>query len=405
MRPLFLALLALVSAPRPAAAQSRTPASAQSAAGTPRSTDDLTRARALDQQGARAYGDGRYNDAIRYFEEAHRLGGPPFELWNIAKCHAKLDEPDQAAELLERYLATPTLPAEDREEATAQLEALRRRASTLTIASTPTGAVVTLDGRTVEGGGRTPSTFTVPPGLHVITLTAPTYGTYTQQIDAKYGRAIILDIPMVKEHRTPPPQNPYAAEGESPRISVRGHVGVMLPRYGSLGGAAHLTAAASGLYRITDVGAMTLSAGVMFMLTGDSWENTVGAVNTLPACGALKSPSSATAFSAFALGSASWEPYPRLRLHGLLGPGVAAYIADDLGGDVFVPACSPSPGARPALLLGAQLDYAVTPLVRLSALPLTLQIQPSFPGTRSAPLDTSGTWLRATIAIGVGVDL
>ena len=54
---------------------------------------------------------------------------------------------------------------------------------------------------------------------------------------------------------------------------------------------------------------------------------------------------------------------------------------------------------------GAQLDYALTPLVRLSALPLVLQLQPSFEGTRSAPLDASGVWMRATIAIGAGVDL
>jgi hypothetical protein len=33
------------------------------------------------------------------------------------------------------------------------------------------------------------------------------------------------------------------------------------------------------------------------------------------------------------------------------------------------------------------------------------ELQPSFDGARSVPLDTSGFWLRANIAIGVGVDL
>jgi hypothetical protein len=56
-------------------------------------------------------------------------------------------------------------------------------------------------------------------------------------------------------------------------------------------------------------------------------------------------------------------------------------------------------------MAGAQVDYAITPVVRLSALPLVLQLQPSFEGTRSTPLDTSGIWIRATIAVGVGVDL
>ncbi|MDF2695457.1 MAG: Thiol-disulfide isomerase, partial [Labilithrix sp.] len=67
--------------------------------------DELARARALDREGAKAYGEGRYNDAIRYFEEAYRLGGPAFELWNVAKCHLRLDQPEQAAEMLERYLS------------------------------------------------------------------------------------------------------------------------------------------------------------------------------------------------------------------------------------------------------------------------------------------------------------
>ena len=408
MRPLALVLLSaccglvFASAPHLARAQARAPATPAS---PPRTADDLARARALDAQGAKAYGDGRYNDAIRYFEESHRLGGPPFELWNIAKCHAKLDQPDQAAEMLERYLATPTLPPEDREEATAQLDALRRRSSTLTIASTPTGAAVTLDGRAAEGGGRTPTTFTVQPGAHVITLTVPTYAVYTQPVDARYGRAIILDVPLLKDRRPPPPQNPYVPSGEVQRIQVRGHVGVMVPHYGSVGGAAQLTAAVNGMYRFLDVGPTAFSGGVMFMLTGDSWDNTVNAPNAVPPCGVLQVPRSATAFSAFAMGSGSWELIERLRLHALAGAGVAAYFAGDLGGDVFVPACNPSPGARPAMLLGAQLDYAITPLVRLSALPLTLQIQPSFPGTRSTPIDTSGVWIRATIAVGVGVDL
>ena len=174
---------ALASSPAPALGQARAPVAG------PRTAEDLSRARVLDQQGAKAYGDGRYNDAIRYFEESHRLGGPPFELWNIAKCHVRLDQPEQAAEMLERYLATPTLPADDREEATQQLDSLRRRTSTLTIASNPTGAAVTFDGRIAEGGGKTPTSFTVQPGQHTITLTSPRYAVYTQTFDARYGRA------------------------------------------------------------------------------------------------------------------------------------------------------------------------------------------------------------------------
>lgn len=389
----------LTSFPVIATAQPRAPGGAAA-----RAAEDLARARALDKEGAKAYGDGRYNDAIRYFEEAHRLGGPPFELWNIAKCHVHLDQPEQAAEMLERYLATPTLPAEDREEATQQLDALRKRPTTLTIASVPTGAAVTIDGRVPAEGGRTPSSFTVQPGSHTIVLTHPTYATYSQTFEAKYGRAIILDVPLQKDRKPPPPVNPYGTD-EIRRIALRGDVGVMLPRFGSVSGAAHPTLVGSGSYRFADVGATTFAVGGMFLLTGDSWDNTVGADNVARPCGTLRNPRSATALSIFATGSAGWEIVPRLRAHALGGIGVAAYFADDLGGDVFVPSCNPSPGARPSFMVGGQIDYAITPQVRLSALPLVLQLQPAFEGTRSSPIDTSGVWMRATIAIGAGVDL
>ncbi len=52
--------------------------------GAAAASEDLERARLLDQQGVRAYKEERYNDAIRFFDEAFRLGGPPSELWNIA---------------------------------------------------------------------------------------------------------------------------------------------------------------------------------------------------------------------------------------------------------------------------------------------------------------------------------
>jgi hypothetical protein len=87
------------------------------------------------------------------------------------------------------------------------------------------------------------------------------------------------------------------------------------------------------------------------------------------------------------------------------GVGVAVFAAGDLGGDVFIPSCTTSPGARISFLLGTQLDYAVTDTFRFTAMPITLQLQPAFAGVRTDPVDASGLWYRAMIALGVGVDL
>jgi hypothetical protein len=366
--------------------------------------DDLVHARALDKEGAKAYAEGRYADAIRFFEEAHRLGGPAFELWNVAKCHLRLDRPEQAAEMLERYLATPNLPKEDREEASQQLEALKKRPSTLNVSSTPTGAQVSVDGKSVEG--KTPVTVTVAPGVHTVTVSSPQGPPYTKQVEARYGRSIVVEAsPTVTETRPPPPDNPYGAI-ENPPLSLRAALGVVLPRYGSIGGGAGVGFTALGTYRVLELGSVSIAAGGLFSVVGDSWSNRTGLPNTAPNCvSPLHDPQSATAVSFFGIGTATIPLAPKLRAVAIGGVGIAGYVVDDVGGDLFVPSCTASPGVRPALLFGAQLDYAITSVLRLSAFPLTWQIQPAFDGARASPQDASGIWMRFGIGLGAGVDL
>lgn len=394
MRTILLALAAVLATTSVAGAQPRRR--------SPRS-DELARARELDKEGVKAFGEGRYNDAIRYFEEARRLGGPPFELWNIAKCHLRLDQPEQAADMLERYLATPNLPPDDRKEASEQLEELRRRPSTLTVSSSPTGAAVTVDGKPVEEG-RTPVSVTVPPGPHTVTVSLDAHASYTREVEARYGRAVIVDAPLSKDERPPPPDNPYAGEDEA-RVALRGIVNVVLPRFGSIGGDASPGLMLSGTYRVSE-GSPSFAVGGLFAVSPDSWRNTVGAPSTIEGCtGTLPGSFDATSISVFGIGTAGFDLVKRLRLSAVGGVGVAAYAVPDTGGDLFIPSCTSSPGLRPAVLVGAQLDYALAGAFRLSAMPLTMQLHPAFAGVRKTPLDAGGVWLRFGIGIGVGVDL
>lgn len=368
-----------------------------------RGKDDLSRARVLDGEGVKAFQEGRYNDAIRFFEEAHRLGGPPFELWNIAKCHLRLDQPEQAAEVIERYLATKDLPPDDRKEASDQLDELRRRPSTLTVSSSPAGATVIVDGKTVESG-KTPVSTTVPAGVHTVTVQADNHAAYTRQVEARYGRAVIVDAPLGTGGERPPPPNPYT-DTDDRRVSLRGHLGVVLPRYGSIGGDAAVGGIVSGTYRVND-GSPSFALGALVSLTGDSWGNTVRAANTVPGCtGTLPGSFAATALSLYAIGTMGVTLVPRLRIVGTGGVGVAGYIVPDTGGDLFNASCTSSPGLRPALLLGAQIDYALGSTFRISAMPMTMQLHPAFSGVRETPIDASGAWIRFMMGLGIGVDL
>ena len=92
-----------------------TPTPTATPAATP-TASDVEQARGLDREGARAFREGRYNNAVRFFQDAYKLGAPDVELWNIARCYLKLDEPEEASRALTEYLARPDLSPQDRSQ-------------------------------------------------------------------------------------------------------------------------------------------------------------------------------------------------------------------------------------------------------------------------------------------------
>ena len=131
----------------------------------------VERARAFDQAGVKAYAEGRYREAIVLFEEAFFEGGPAYELWNEAKCWLRLDDGPQAAKALRRYLAEPSLPADEKAEAERLLDEIQHRPSSVTVATTPPGATVRIDDKLV---GVSPLTTSLSPGKHELRLEHPT---------------------------------------------------------------------------------------------------------------------------------------------------------------------------------------------------------------------------------------
>jgi hypothetical protein len=159
-----------------------------------RSQSNLSSARGLDQEGVRAYQEGRYADAIRYFREAYRMGGPSSELWNIARSFERLDDPEQAVAVVEEYLGQRDLLPQDRADAEHELQALRARPSMLTVTTTPPGAIITVDGK--QSAGPTPVTVELRPGAHTIAIRREGYRTETRPLDARLGRAIIVSLDL-----------------------------------------------------------------------------------------------------------------------------------------------------------------------------------------------------------------
>jgi hypothetical protein len=165
----------------------------------PRGRPNVDSARELDQEGIRAFREGRYADAIRYFRWAYRLGGPSSELWNIARSHEKLDDPEAAVEAIDEYLSLRDLSAQDRREAERERAALRTRPSTLTVTTTPPGAAVTVDGK--QTLGPTPFSVELPPGSHTIAVRRDGYVTQNRPLEARFGRAVIVSLDLARAEK------------------------------------------------------------------------------------------------------------------------------------------------------------------------------------------------------------
>lgn len=93
---------------------------------SPKAADDA-RARELYQEGDAAYAEGRYEDALAAFEEAHRLSGRPRLLFNIGNALERLGKLGEAADALEKYL--PSAKPGERDVLEKRIRNLRKRAT------------------------------------------------------------------------------------------------------------------------------------------------------------------------------------------------------------------------------------------------------------------------------------
>jgi hypothetical protein len=203
----FLAALFLLLACQKSGPPSRDPwnegtakaKAAPSASATPKkrpATDaaDLAAARELDQQGVRAFTDGRYRQPITFFEEARKRGGPASELWNIVRCYQHLDDAEGATETLTRYLDEPRLTAAERDEGKRELAELQKRPSRVVVLSDPPGAAVFVDDRKAGAVGRTPLTLDLSAGKHTLHLELAGHPAQSERITAHLGQPVIVDV-------------------------------------------------------------------------------------------------------------------------------------------------------------------------------------------------------------------
>ena len=416
------------------------PARPASAQGEPPPAHDLARARELDQQGVRAFREGHYRDAIKLFTEAYHLGGPSSEIWNIARCHQKLDEPEQADAEFERYLGQSDLTPEDRAQATKELDELKKSPSMLSVDSDPPGATVLVDGKKpASGTGVTPTAVEVPPGKHAVRVEKSGVGAYDQEVEARYGRAILVQAKLrgagaggANVGAGAPAgsgangesgaggsegadhggngrggSDADADRGASARIngpstlhhvSVSLEIGYFVPKLGDDSQGLRPTANVAGRYAFVDKEAWLATLGVRVGFTpyGGSGPDPAPMCQLSPDYGATDLGVLAVVGAAARLG--------RFRVGGDLGFGLAALLGGGDGPDANNGNCG-GYGVKGLGHLGTEVSYALSSRLRVLLSPVTFEAHPGYDGARTAPVDATGLWWRIGSTIGAAFEL
>jgi hypothetical protein len=362
--------------------------------------DDLARARFLDQQGVHAFADGRFRDAMTLFNESYRSGGPPSELWNVARCQLKLDDPEGARRTLERYLAHQSLSADDRAEGKRLLAEIEHRTSTFVVATSPAGATVTVDGQPF---GVTPLASTLAPGPHDIKITKEGVAAVSKHVDARDGRAVVLSLAL-----GPSGRNKHKHAQRTRRFSAE--VGA-LATISSLGGAAVVDVAPSpelaAFYTPFRFRRVVVGFGVRMSAGFDTWSTSSGVSNT--PLGGCSPPADYSGVELLATPTvyASYRTSRRVSLEGRLGFGAAIYLSGSpIAGDLFMPACAYGGSLAPDAYASLDVSVRFAERFRVLLFPATLDLHPAYVGARNdGSLDANEPWLRFGFGAAIAADL
>jgi len=344
----------------------------------------------------RAFAEGHVRDAMTLFQESYRAGGPPTELWNVARCQLKLDDPEAARATLQEYLAKKGLSPQDRAEAQRLLDDLERRPSPFVVASTPAGAMVSVDGHV---WGMTPYTGTLPPGEHDVDV-----GGSSKHVEARGGRMVVVSVRL------------GSVESRSSHKKHARHMKrfwaelAALATISSLGGGAAVDVVPApeiGLgFAPFDFRKSRIGFGVRVRAEYDTWTTSAGVSNATTLGCTPPSDYSAVELLAMPTMFGDWLVSKNVALGARIGFGAAIYISGSpIAGDLFAPACAYGGSLAPDGYASLDVSVRLNDDFRL-VFPATFDVHTAYVGTRNdASIDASGPWMRFGLGVALAVDL
>lgn len=151
------------------------------------SAEDRAAAHTEFERGVAAYTAHDFQTALDAFQEAYRLAPHASVRLNIANCYAELGRPVEALFHFEHYLTEATgLTAAQRRDVQASIDRLEASVGTITLAVTPDGAAITIDGSDTR---RAPVTdpVRVVAGDHIVDIVLDGYVSEHQTVHVEGG--------------------------------------------------------------------------------------------------------------------------------------------------------------------------------------------------------------------------
>jgi hypothetical protein len=176
---------------------------------------EKARARELYTQGQQLFRQGDFTTAQRAFEDAYRAVPNPIVLLSVAECQVRNEDYAGAVGSLRTYL-TEKPNAPDRAQVEAQIANLEAKPGTVSIESSPPGAVIWVDEENT--GYLTPNEISVRSGSHNVRLSSPGFQNVEQSINVAIGSrqrlslSLTPDAPAVAAEEPVPEPTPIEEE-------------------------------------------------------------------------------------------------------------------------------------------------------------------------------------------------
>jgi tetratricopeptide (TPR) repeat protein len=171
--------------------------------------------------GVAAFAKGHYQDAIDLFLEANRLQPSAALSFNVARCYERLHDVSNELRWYRDYLRRSD-GAKDTEQVARIIARLEERLAQkgvqqVTIASSPGGATVLIDGTPV---GVSPWTGDLAPGGHAVELTLRGFDDLSQHFDLPRDHALDIELALARG-RSPAETPPSAVARSHPVVKTR----------------------------------------------------------------------------------------------------------------------------------------------------------------------------------------